>query len=118
MHPLMKQMFALDMANRCEKVGIEFDGPTHFVKGATINRSSTIDNSRSSSSLMAWEIQDTSSLNGRSLFKKRLLKALGWKVVHIHYKDWDRCKSKQEKRDYLCSKLTELTEVTISSNMK
>ena len=108
MHPLMKQMFALDMANRCEKVGIEFDGPFHFVKGTTISRSSTTDNSRASSSLMPWEIQDKTSLNGRSLFKKRLLKALGWKVVHIHYKDWSKCKSEQEKRDYLCSKVAEL----------
>ena len=28
-------------------------------------------------------------------------------------KNWERCKSEQEKRDYLCSKLTELNEFTI-----
>ena len=42
--------------------------------------------------------------------RDHLLKALGWKVVHIHYQDWDKCQLKEEKQDYLRRKLIEVHE--------
>ena len=106
MNQSIVQMFALDMANKKEKKGFEFDGPSHFVKGITAAPMLRTDRSSSSSStcLSTFESKD-GGLNGKSLFKRRLLKALGWKVVHIHYQDWDKCKSNKEKKDYVRKKL-------------
>ena len=48
MNQSIVQMFALDMANKKEKEGFEFDGPSHFVKGRTATMFHT-DRSSSSS---------------------------------------------------------------------
>lgn len=56
---------SIDMANVATRVGVEFDGPTHY-------------------------LNDASTLNGTTGFKKRLLQAEGWTIVSIKYSDWDR----------------------------
>ena len=40
-------------------------------------------------------------MNGKSILKRRILKQLGWNVVHIDYKDWANCRTNQEKKIFL-----------------
>ena len=62
-------VFALDMANKSERLGIEFDGPFHYTTDVHTKKR---------------------YVNGRTKFKKRLMKKLGWKkVIHIDYQEWD-----------------------------
>jgi hypothetical protein len=61
---------AIDMASREEKVAIEFDGPSHFVR----------------------KLDGSFRHNGRTLAKTRLLKALGWTVIRIPWFVWAEAK--------------------------
>ena len=80
-----------------EKVGVECDGPSHF-------------------------LSNTRRENGRTVAKRRLLEALGWKVVNIPYFDkmlmesksfvekWEKngVTKKEAKERYLKAKLKEV----------
>ncbi|KAJ8612155.1 hypothetical protein CTAYLR_002478 [Chrysophaeum taylorii] len=66
-----------------ERVGIEFDGPYHYFHNA--NQTET----------------------GRTAFKKRLLAACGWTVLHIPYWEW-RGLDPSERKDYVKTTLKHL----------
>ena len=57
---------SLDMAQPSTKTAVEFDGPTHYLKGP-----------------------DGPTLDGRTHFKRRLLARLGWTCAAIPYFEWD-----------------------------
>lgn len=63
------------------KIVIEVDGPTHFKR-------------KSKDPL------------GRTLFKRRLLKAMGWQVISIPYWGWYQQKTEAEQQKYLCEMLS------------
>ena len=70
---------SLDMAQPSTKTAVEFDGPTHYLKSGRPN--------------------------GATTFKTRLLEALGWRVIHIPYYEWDELRTRNDKKAYLRQKL-------------
>ena len=70
---------SLDMAQPSTKTAVEFDGPTHYLKSGRPN--------------------------GATAFKTRLLEALGWRVIHIPYYEWDELRTRNDKKAYLRQKL-------------
>lgn len=68
-----------------QRIGIEFDGPWHYFRN------------------------DPRVETGRTVFKKRLLAACGWTVLHVPYWEWGALDRTPEARTaYLKMKLTEL----------
>lgn len=67
-----------------KRVGLEFDGPFHFF------------------------VNDKRTQVGKSAFKKRLLEALGWDVLHVPYLDWSQLKTTEAQRTYIKSGLRNL----------
>lgn len=65
-----------------EYVGVEVDGPSHFLTGCG-GRSPT----------------------GATTLKRRQLRALGWQVVVVPYFEWDKLTSAAARYQYLSSKL-------------
>ena len=63
------------------RVAVEFDGPRHYFKN------------------------DKRAATGRTRFKQRLLRALGWRVLHVPYFDWAALPDDDAKRDYLRTQL-------------
>jgi len=64
---------AIDMACKEDKVAIEFNGPSHYLKGG--------------------------ELNGQSKMKMRLLEVLGWKVLMLSYVEWEGLKDESWRRE-------------------
>ena len=62
-------MMAIDIESQDRQIAIEVDGPSHFL----CNPNFTL----------------LSEYNGRSLFKRRVLEPLGWKVINIDYREAD-----------------------------
>mmetsp|Transcript_7086 Transcript_7086/g.24902 ORF Transcript_7086/g.24902 Transcript_7086/m.24902 type:complete len:294 (-) Transcript_7086:58-939(-) len=71
----------LDMAQPLTKVAVEFDGPAHYLIG--------LDGAA------------TRSLNGKSVFKDRVLARLRWKLVRVPYFDWVALRTDAARDDYL-----------------
>jgi len=59
------------------RLGLEFDGPTHFFRN------------------------DPQRPTGRTRFKMRLLRATGWRVLHVPYYDWNDLDDFDAKRAYV-----------------
>ena len=76
--------FSLDMAQPDERRGVEVDGPSHYLKDA---------NGRC---VVA---------NGPTRFKSRLLRRLGWEVIHVPFFEWDSLQDTTAQDAYLRSKL-------------
>ena len=62
-------MMAIDIASQERPVAIEVDGPSHFLCNPNF--------------------APMSEYNGPSLFKRRVLERLGWKVINIDYHEAD-----------------------------
>lgn len=68
-----------------QRVGIEFDGPWHYFRN------------------------DPQVETGRTAFKKRLLTACGWTVLHIPYWEWGALdRTLESRKAYIKQKLTDL----------
>ena len=82
--------YTVDLALPAHRVAIEVDGPTHY----TLN--------------------NTERLCGHTLLKRRLLRQLGWHVVHVPYFEWTYFNSYDEEREqelrksYLVAKIDEV----------
>ena len=72
---------AIDFASKDRKVAIEFDGPSHFL------------NAIGSGKL-------TTQRNGTTQAKRRLLERLGWTVISLNFREFDRAR---REFDYLRS---------------
>ena len=89
--PLPGGMLAIDIACRKQRVAIEFDGPSHFLREVGSGK--------------VLEVE-----NGASKAKRRFLERLGWKVVNIRYFDWAKAKSKEAKRSFVSEMLKEVVD--------
>ena len=66
--------YSVDIRIKGRRVVIEVDGPSHFVR----------------------RLNDPSLfMNGPTLFKDRLLRRMGWSVVHVPFFDWNKAQDKQ-----------------------
>jgi hypothetical protein len=59
------------------RVAVEFDGPRHYFRN------------------------EKRLPTGRTNFKVRLLRALGWRVLHVPYFDWARLPDEKARQNYL-----------------
>jgi hypothetical protein len=67
-------LLAIDMACKKGMVAIEFDGPRHFLKGTDF-------------------VELSSTENGTTKAKRRLLQRLGWTVINLDWKEYKKCNS-------------------------
>ena len=75
---------SLDVAQPDEKRAVEVDGPRHYLKDAEGR---------------------CVAENGSTRFKSRLLRRLGWDVVHVPFFEWDVLQDTTAQDTYLRSKL-------------
>eukprot|EP00741_Cyanophora_paradoxa_P007112 tig00001093_g6883.t1 len=73
---LVAGAYHVDIAFPEERIALEVDGPAHHLKVSQ-------------------------RFDGSTVLKQRLLRNLGWKVVHVSYVEWLRLESNEEKRVHL-----------------
>ena len=75
-------MMAIDFACKERKVAVEYDGPWHYLKalGSGVR---------------------TSTENGATKAKRRLLEQLGWEVINIDYREYGRVRRTPKENEWL-----------------
>lgn len=109
------EFLSIDIANLDEKIGIEVDGPAHFVTvlddesdesghvkshSARNKEGGKKISSRDSGKVM-WEFLSNGRrrINGPTAFKHRLLGHLGWRIIHIPFWEWRELKGDEAAED-------------------
>ncbi|KAL7552681.1 hypothetical protein ACHAWF_015917 [Thalassiosira exigua] len=102
--PSQKEFLSIDIVNVEQKVGIEVDGPGHFVR--------LIDEPRKESAAGPDARRDPfgdrgeNRVNGPTILKHRLLTHLGWDIVHLPYWEYqDLAGDEDKEREYCLSLL-------------
>jgi hypothetical protein len=105
--PLPFKLLSIDIADVAQKVGIEVDGPAHFL--SVID---TISDRGGESSIVNGKIEysfrwndSEQQINGPTALKQRLLSSLGWKVIHLPFWEWYALNGDVEKEDDYCRNL-------------
>jgi hypothetical protein len=90
------EFLSIDIANIDKHLGVEVDGPGHFVR--------LIDNKAKDADFGDREDQfrdrGENRVNGPTLLKHRLLTAVGWNIIHIPYWEYQYLTSEKEKEQY------------------
>eukprot|EP00578_Thalassiosira_sp_NH16_P000781 CAMPEP_0181141396 /NCGR_PEP_ID=MMETSP1071-20121207/35800_1 /TAXON_ID=35127 /ORGANISM="Thalassiosira sp., Strain NH16" /LENGTH=1329 /DNA_ID=CAMNT_0023228381 /DNA_START=239 /DNA_END=4228 /DNA_ORIENTATION=- len=101
-----KEFLSIDIANINKQIGIEVDGPGHFVR--------LIDNpgnklSTRSSLKHQFDDRGENRVNGPTILKHRLLTHLGWDIIHLPYWEYQGLGGdKDQEMDY-CQNLLDQT---------
>ena len=90
------EFLSVDIANVEQRLGVEVDGPGHFVRlideQIAINDNDNCD--------IQFRDHGEHRVNGPTILKHRLLTALGWKIIHIPYWEYQHLKDDNEKQEY------------------
>lgn len=96
-----KEFLSIDIANSAKKIGIEVDGPGHFVR--LIDRpgkgSPLVDLNRH------FDDRGDNRFNGPTILKHRLLTHLGWDIIHLPYWEFQDHAGDKEKEMAYCQNL-------------
>jgi len=119
--PEKVEFLSIDIANLKDLVGIEVDGPGHFVNvldcvvddGGEKERFFPSGNKGSGiCAKMEWQLSNSRrQVNGPTALKHRLLCQLGWEIVHLPFWEWRNLAGDQEKEETYCSELLEGTTI-------
>ena len=72
--------YSLDLALPSSRVGVEVDGPSHFLLP---------------------DDRGVRKPKGQTLLKRRLLAAAGWRVISVPFYEWDGFATAKERQTYL-----------------
>ena len=96
-----QEFLSIDIANIGQKVGVEVDGPGHFVR--------LIDDTRKSTNKVTRDGQfpdkGENRVNGPTILKHRLLTHLGWNIIHLPYWEYQGLGGDREKERKYCENL-------------
>ena len=102
------EILSIDIADVEKKVGIEVDGPGHFI--SVLDTWSPQEETRGYVKLSKGKMEyqfdwdDRHLINGSTALKDRLLQGLGWRILHIPFWEWYALKGDARKEEY-CTEL-------------
>ena len=91
------EFLSIDITNSEKKIGIEVDGPGHFVQVMDVcdplHNGQELENSGRAVQMgksIGWEFRQNAirKVNGSTALKDRLLENLGWRMAHIPFWEW------------------------------
>jgi hypothetical protein len=108
-----KEILSLDIAQVDSQIGVEVDGPGHFI--TNIDEGSCAHKQQSYSNTLNGKVEyqfkwsyDYQEPNGPTALKTRMLKRLGWEVINLPFWEWYALESNaQGEEDYCRSILPE-----------
>jgi hypothetical protein len=105
------EILSIDIANVESRVGIEVDGPGHFV--SELDNWSPQEKAQGYTKLLNGKLEyqfqwdGRQEMNGSTALKDRLLQRLGWKILHIPFWEWYAMNGDTTKEEEYCKKLLE-----------
>mmetsp|Transcript_34360 Transcript_34360/g.72315 ORF Transcript_34360/g.72315 Transcript_34360/m.72315 type:complete len:523 (-) Transcript_34360:211-1779(-) len=98
-----KEFLSIDIANIGKKIGVEVDGPGHFVcildKPGKPTAPVSLKNQ--------FDDRGENRVNGPTILKHRLLTHLGWDIIHLPYWEYQHLKGDKNKEMDYCQGLLE-----------
>jgi hypothetical protein len=112
-----KQFLSIDIANVDKLIGIEVDGPGHFVRlvdGGSSSPSTTTTTRTSTTTITTMDDlkeqfadRGQNRVNGPTILKHRLLTHLGWDIIHLPYWEYQEFAGDSEREKKYCQSLLE-----------
>jgi len=115
---MSSEILSLDMANPTHRVGIEVDGPGHFITNIDHIREPETGNYQESKIyevtnekveiVFGWNGQSSrlvTKINGPTALKLRIFHALGWKIHNIPFWEWQSIQGNTQAEDDYCRSL-------------
>jgi RAP domain len=97
-------IFSIDIANADSKIAIEVDGPLHYI--LRINNDFIRKHRQSGKTN---NNNNNYEVNGSTMFKRRLLTMMGWKVLVVPYWEWNAVAGNEHKERQYCIDLLQQT---------
>jgi hypothetical protein len=101
-----KEVLSVDMAQVDSQIGIELDGPGHFItsigRGAIAVHREPISNTNGKTEYQFEWNDDYQEPNGPTVMKARMLNRLGWKILNIPFWDWNALGGDAKKEEAYC----------------
>jgi len=108
------EFLSIDIADTSKLIGIEVDGPGHFVTVLDSDSKNVCDDTKGSAmrtgkGKTGWKFTANSEqqMNGPTALKGRLLRHMGWSIVHIPYWKWRDLKGNEEAEEDYTKRLLE-----------
>jgi hypothetical protein len=98
------EILSLDIANVADKIGIEVDGPGHFISNID-NGSSSMGKVKQINGKLEYQFDwdnENQEINGPSALKLRILHELGWRVINIPFWEWYVMQGDAQKEEEYC----------------
>ena len=113
MSPYPTELLSIDFANADSKIGVEVDGPAHFITkidgdGRTLT--SGVGKFDTKYGKLGYEFNwnaHDQEINGSTALKKRMLEQLGWRIINIPFWDWSVVNADTEAEENFCRDLLE-----------
>jgi RAP domain len=106
--PKDMEILSIDISNLDDKIGIEVDGPAHFISRIDSPSSDTCGYTKAANGKIeykfGWNGGDQET-NGPTFLKHRLLNSFGWKVLHVPFWEWYALGGDVTKEDDYCRRL-------------
>lgn len=96
------EFLSIDIANLEKRLGVEVDGPGHFVRLIDVAEASHLNDDRDQ-----FADRGENRVNGPTLLKHRLLSALGWNIIHIPYWEYQNLGGDKDKEFAYCQYILE-----------
>jgi hypothetical protein len=94
------EFLSIDIANVEDKIGVEVDGPGHFINLLDFEGSERETVKHNNVGLTGRR-----QVNGPTEFKDRMLRALGWRIEHVPFWEWRELDGNKEKEDLYTANL-------------
>ena len=110
MASLPKDILSFDIANVDAKIGIEVDGPAHFLSLLEDEDNNAIPGSgpRMVNGKVEYQFswsENGQQINGATALKSKLMEGLGWRVINIPFWEWYSLKEDPILEDQYCRKV-------------
>jgi hypothetical protein len=107
------EMLSMDIANVESRIGIELDGPGHFITDIDHREDLLSDvgfyrlnNKGINEYVFSWNSHDQ-EINGSTALKLRIYSLLGWRVFNIPFWEWATIYNNKKKEDEYCLSVLE-----------
>lgn len=109
MDPLQTEILSLDIADLSDRIGIEVDGPGHYITnigdGWASGRGAAYELPNGKLEYRYEWTAEKSIVNGATALKIRLLNRLGWKIISIPFWEWSEVQGESSKEEEYCRNL-------------
>eukprot|EP00977_Amphora_coffeiformis_P021310 scaffold9178_cov176-Amphora_coffeaeformis.AAC.6 len=113
LNPKPVEVLSIDIADVSRRIAIEVDGPAHFLSSISDLGAGAKGFRKLNKGKLEYQFNWTGEnerINGPTALKERLLKSLGWKVIHLPFWEWYALDGEEAEDAYCRNLLNQLQQ--------